>query len=236
MFEKVLVYTFFWLPIAFMMGYFFRRVVYKHTKGGLRTAFNVLNFIGTIIHESAHAILCFIIGVPIKGVEVHYRDEMTGIIVPHGSVAPKRFHKVSFIQSFLVGLAPLLVGVIVFFFSLDVAVDMSAALLHRIIAALVCVSLFFGVKPSGADLARIKESFENNPAKSCFQIILLFLSFGMVWLMVDSFAIDFPFEFMYYILMGFVFIVLKYFCLLWYTIYHHARKNREGKKSGSIIW
>ena len=233
MFEKVLQFTFFWLPIAFVVGYSFE-LIYIKTKGKYRTAFNILAFIGVAIHETAHAILCLITGVPIKRVEVNYRDKMTGKISPHGFVEPRRPQKISFIQSFLIGIAPLLIGVIIFFYLLDVACDMSAEPLYRITAGIICVSLLFGVRPSSQDLKLIIKDFRNNPSNSWFQVIVLCFSFGLVWLLVERFAIEFPFEFIYYILMGVMFVILKYFCLLWYTLYRRTRKNREEKKVGVL--
>ena len=233
MFEKVLEFTFFWLPIAFVIGYFLE-LVYQQTKGKYRTAFNVFAFIGVFIHEAAHAILCLITGVPVKRVEVNYRNKMTGITSPNGAVEPKRPRKISFIQSFLIGIAPLLVGVIVFFFSLEITLDMPAKPLYRIIAGVICFSLLLGVRPSTVDLKNIKVSFQNNPSKSSFQVILLCFSFGLVWFLVDSFAIDFPFEFIYYIFMGVVFMTLKYLCVASYKVYSGVKKGRAKKRVGVL--
>ncbi|MFX1572796.1 MAG: hypothetical protein ACFFB0_08605 [Promethearchaeota archaeon] len=234
MFENVLVYTFFWLPIAFLVGYFFEKMIYHRSKGGYRTMFNVLAIIGVAVHEIAHALLSLITRVPIERIEVNYRDKETRKVSPHGLVAHKRPNKVSFIQSFLIGIAPLLVGVILFFFLLDIACDMSAAPLYRILAGCFCVSLCFGIRPSSQDLKLIGRNFRSNPSKSLFQLILLCSSFGLVWLLVDIFMINLNFEFLYYIMIGIVFMVLKYFCLLWYTIYKHIRRNRQDKKTGVL--
>ncbi len=233
MFEKVLVFTFFWLPIAFVVGYGLE-LLYHQTKGKYKTAFSVLGFIGVAIHEAAHATLCLITGVPVKRVEVNYRNKMTGRVDPHGSVALERPQKVSFIQSLLIGIAPLLVGVIVFFFLLEIALDMSAKPLYRIVSGIICVSVLLGVRPSTVDLKNIAVTFQKNPSQSFFQVILLCSSFGLVWILVDLFTIDFSLEFIYYFLIGVVFVVLKYICLLWYTIYKNVRKNREEKRVGVL--
>lgn len=228
MFEKVIEFTFFWLPIAFVIGYFLD-LVYNQTRGRYRTAFNILAFIGVVIHEAAHIMLCFITGVPVKRIEVNYRDKATGRAFPHGAVKLKRKREISFIQSFLFGIAPLLVGVIIFFLLLDVACDLSVEPLYRIVAGITCFSILLGVRPSTTDLKLIIKDFQNNPSKSLFQIILLCLSFGLVWLIVDLFTLNFPFEFLYYIFMGIIFIALKYLCVASYIIYKRCGKSRTDK-------
>jgi len=154
--------------------------------------------------------MCAITGVPAHNTRVKYRAENSWRAAPHGSVTPKQKYQMSFLQACLVCFAPLLIGAWLIYFLLQVAFSSSIDPLYRIVAAFCAFSILLASSPSQGDLSFIKLGYQNDPQHSQYQILLVVLSFLISWLVVGMFNIIFPYEFFYYFIIVFCYIILKY--------------------------
>ena len=179
---------------------------------GYKAAFNVLTFVGVIVHEVAHYTLATLFGVKTGKVRVKYRSEDKSRVAIHGSVALPEFERNSLLQTFAISFAPMLVSTFLFMFCLDVIFHMQTELWVKVVAIAFGVSLLVGLEPSGQDIKLIGRSFQNDPRYSLYQIFLLVLSGVFVWLFVDLYYFVLPFEVLYYI-EYFVVLIAFYFGL-----------------------
>ncbi|MHA2260749.1 MAG: hypothetical protein ACXACO_22510 [Promethearchaeota archaeon] len=89
--------------------------------------------------------------------------------------------------------------------------------------------------PSTADVSFMRHTYQNDPKHSWYQIFLLGLSFGIAWIISDTLHWDLPFEFLYYFVIAFCYIILKYIFLGIRTVFAklRTRKNRQKRKRRS---
>jgi len=199
---------FFMLLVSIGVRKWYGRV---HTPG-LRAFVNVVAFVGVFVHEVSHYTLNVLFGVKTGRFRVKFRSEDKTRVSPHGSVVLPEFERQSFLQTFVGSVAPLFVSTFLFLFCLDVIFNLQTDMWVNVVAAVFCVSLLIGSKPSGQDIRLIGETFKIDPRYSLFQIALIVVSGLIVWLFVDIYFISLPFEVLYYI--GyFFFVVLVYFVL-----------------------
>jgi hypothetical protein len=182
-----------------------------HTRG-FKTFLHVLAFIGVFIHEVSHYTFCVLFGVKTGKLQVKYRSEDKIRVAPHGSVSLPEFERNSFVQTFVISLAPLLVSTFLFLFCLDVIFNIETEAWVNVVAIVFCVSLLIGSEPSGQDIKVIGKTFRRDPRYSLFQIALIIASGTIVWFFVDLYIISLPFEVLYYI-EYFLFVILVYFLL-----------------------
>jgi hypothetical protein len=173
---------------------------------------NVLRFAGVFVHEVAHYLLAVIFGAKPSKMRVKYRSEDSSRVSVHGSVSFPEFERQSFLQTFLIGFAPVLVSTLLFLFCLDVIFTIQTELWMKVVAAIFGGSLLLGLEPSGQDVKLIGQTFQIDPRYSLYQIFLLVLSGVMVWLYIDLYIFDLPFEVLYYVLY-FVVLTAVYFSL-----------------------
>jgi len=195
--------------------------------GPFNTAINILAFIGVIIHELSHFIMCKLTGVKTNGIQIKYR--YYGMANPHGAVRLDKYEyqKISFMQALLVSLAPLYISTWLFFFSLGAAFDSTIDPLFRLMAAFLCVSLFLKLTPSPADFSQIRKGFNRDSSFAIYQIFLVFLSGSIILIIMISYNIGIPFDFLYYIFVGFTYLLLYYvFKVLGYLI-HSIRTSTK---------
>lgn len=198
------------LTLIFSIGVqaWYRRA---HTPG-FKTFLHFLAFVGVFVHEVAHYTFCVLFSVKTDSFRVKYRSEDKMRVAPHGSVGAPEIERNSFLQSFAVGVAPLLVSTFLFLFCLDVIFNIETEAWVNIVAIFFCVSLLIGSKPSGQDIRVIGQTFTRDPRYSLYQIALVVASGTIVWFFVDLYFISLPFEVLYYI-EYFLFVVLFYFLL-----------------------
>jgi len=221
---------FFWLFLMLLISiavrYWYRRT---HTPG-LKAFLHVLAFVGVFVHEVSHYIFCVLFSVKTGGFRVKYRSEDKLRVAPHGSVGTPELERNSFMQTFAVSVAPLLVSTFLFLFCLDVVFNIEADPWVNIVAIFFCVSFMIGSEPSGQDMRLIGFSFRRDPRYSLYQIALVVASGVIVWLFVDLYFISLPFEVLYYI-EYFIFVVLFYFLLkivvsIFFSIFRALKKSR----------
>ena len=179
---------------------------------GYKAFISVIAFVGVFVHEIAHYTVSIMVGADPGKLRVKYRSESWGGVAPHGSIENPEFERNSFLQSFAVSLAPMLVSTFLFMFCLDVVFNIQVDLLVKVVACVFAGSLLIGLKPSGQDIKVIGYSFKNDPRYSAYQIFLLVLSGTLIWLFVDLYFFVLPFEVLYYVAY-FVVLTLFYFVI-----------------------
>ena len=220
MFERVIIFTFVIFPAVCIVGYGLELVFVKqainHKLGPFNPIIKMFFYIGVIAHELCHLIMNVITGVPVKSFKARYSDKRRGVYSPHGSVAPSQPRRLTFLQSLLGGLAPLLIMTWLFFFFLEIAVFSSIDPLFRILAGIYSFCLVLALCPSQGDFRFTTIGFFNDPKHSVYQISLLVASFLLVWLIVELYQLYLPFEFLYYFIIVFGYVILKYFLKMCY--------------------
>lgn len=211
MFGEVLLVSLIVFPFVYLIGYGSHRLLYAKDLGSIGNTFkHLLFFVGVIVHEVSHRTMCAITGVPAYNTRVKYREDDSGRAAPHGSVTPRQPFQMSFLQAFLVSFAPLLFGAWIIYFLLQVAFSSSFDPLLRIITVFCSISILITSSPSQADLSLVKFGYQNDPQHGQYQIFLVTLSFLISWGLVGGFNIIFPYEFLYYFIIIFCYIILKY--------------------------
>ena len=201
-------WLFFMLLVSIAVQSWYRRA---HTPG-FKTFLHVLAFVGVFVHEVAHYTFCVLFGVKTGKIKVKYRSEDKIRVAPHGSVSLPEFERNSFVQTFVISLAPLLVSTFLFLFCLDVIFNIETEAWVNVVAIVFCLSLLIGSEPSGQDIKVIGKTFRRDPNYSLYQIALVVASGLVVWHFVDLYFIFLPFEVLYYI-EYFLFVILVYFVL-----------------------
>jgi hypothetical protein len=203
---------YFWLIIMLIVS-IIANTFYRHAHTpGFKTVFDVIAFIGVIIHEVAHYTLGILFGAKMSGFRVGYRSRHKTNVAPHGSVDLPEFQRNSFIQTFVISFAPLFVSTFLFMFCLDIIFYIQTEVWIKLIAVVFCISLLIGSEPSGQDVRLVGLTFSKNPRYSLYQIFLVVLSGVIVWIFIDLYFIILPFEVLYYI-EYFIFVALFYYSL-----------------------
>ena len=220
-----------WLVLILLVSSI-TRTIYRHTyTPGIKTFFDIILFVGVVVHELAHYTLGILFGVKMGKIRVKYRSEETVGVAPHGSVQDPEFQRNSFIQSFMISFAPLFVSTFLFMFCLDIILHIQTEVWIKVIAAVFCVSLLMGSVPSKQDVRCVGISFNINPRYSIYQIFLVLVSGLLVWAFIDLYFISLPFEVLYYIE---YFLVLALFYLSFKSLFWIIGKviNAIATKSG----
>jgi len=218
------------LPVIYLIGYTSYRLLYVKDLGSFGNTFkHLLFFVGVIVHELSHRIICLITGVPAYNMRVKYRAENSSSAAPHGSVSLRQPFQISFTQAFLISFAPLLIGTWIIYFLLQVVLSTSFNPIFRIIAVFCILSILLTISPSKTDLAGIKQGYQNDPQHGQYQIFLITLSFLISWALVGWFNIIFPYEFFYYFI-----IILSYFFLKYYFLSIRILINKIRYRNGEI--
>ncbi len=196
-------------PIFVILSYFITRFLFRHAPGPFKPIINALCFVGVIIHELSHFIMCLLVGIRPKSISVNLRSKYTNTVAPSGSVFLDP-HGYTFLQALLISLAPALFSTWLFFWSFDVVFASEIEPFIRILAGLFCLTLFLGAAPSKQDLKNIGLVFRNDPRYSLYQIFLVLLSGLVVWTIIIFYGILLVLDIIYYILVGIGYVILKY--------------------------
>jgi hypothetical protein len=197
-------------PFVLVLGYILEMLIVRRNLGPFTIIKNALMYIGVFFHEISHYTICLLTGAPIAGISVKLRSESTGRVAPHGEVVPKKPNQMTFLQSVLMGLGPVLVGTWIIYFSLITAVNSLLHPLFRIISVLLIIAILLASTPSPADFHMMKVGFSNDPRHSIYQLLLFMLSILVSWGIVIIFNISFHIEFFYYFIIIGWYIALKY--------------------------
>jgi hypothetical protein len=176
-----------WFIIIFITSIILSNLLFRRDLGPFNTLRNILGLFGVIIHEISHFFMCKLLGVPTDGLQIKYRYK--GYTNPHGSVSLKEIEKTSFMQAFLVGLAPLFFSTWLFFYILYTAFHATSTYLI-IVSIFLSVSLLISASPSSTDFKQIGRAFNRDPNYSLYQIFLVFLSGLISWTIFTILKID----------------------------------------------
>lgn len=144
--------------------------------------------VGIIIHELFHLLMCLITNTPVERVNLLERiksEERPGYKVYEfsGSVTVNRSKGISFLQAVLVAVAPLFFSFWIFFLLLHQVIHPTNEIIF-FICLFIVLSIMFSAAPSSADILCIPRAFRDNPSYSVYQILLLFFSILLVWLLI----------------------------------------------------
>ncbi len=191
--------------ISFIMHF-----VYRLNLGAFRVVLNILGFVGVLVHELSHYTLCKLLGVPVEHIRVRYRNRNTGLVAPHGSVRPKEYYRMSFLQALLAGISPLFISTWLIMACFDVFYISGLNEVVYLGVGFFIVSLFIGSAPSPADFRFCYYGFKRSPRYSLYQLILLTISIITIILVIIGFKIMLPIEFMQYMFQYFL-VAIAYF-------------------------
>ena len=194
--------------VSFCMQFLFRLEL-----GPFRMILNVLGFVGVLVHELSHYILCKVTGVKVEGLTIRYRSRISGKGNPHGFVTLEEHESSSFLQILLVAIAPLFIHTWLIMLCFELLHVPGFDDLVYIAIGLVVVSLFIGSAPSNPDLQHCGKAFGRSPAYSVYQLLLLGISIITVLCTFQIIALEFtmlPFEFLIYIIQ-YLLVALGYF-------------------------
>lgn len=193
-----------WLFVIILtLGFFlnmFRRAI---TSNVLKTILRVMCFIGIIIHELCHYVMCLLMGSVPSEIKVSYRNM-------NGHVIHKRGN---FMQTFLISLAPLLISSYIAWFCLDSVLNASIIWYYRWLAGIMVISILLAAGPSSQDLKCIRMNFSRDTKKACSQIIIVTLSGILVYFITIDLSIPTNYSFIYFVLITFGYFILKYVSL-----------------------
>jgi len=229
MFEIFLILI--WFPVILVTSYFVKKVLLCHDLGPFESIINTLRYIGVVVHELSHFLMCLLVGVHPRGIVIRLKNEMTHETDPHGAVFHDS-HDISFLQSALIALAPTIVSTWLFFWSLDIALTPFDPLI-RILAGFFCLTLLLGAAPSVPDFRNIGRSFKKSPQYSIYQIVLVVTSGFVVWGILIHYHEIILYDLIYFVFVGIAYAILKYsfmgIKIFIYTIYSKDRTNSTGR-------
>jgi len=226
MFEDLILFAVILLINVIVCG-----IIYQKRKK-LSLIWKALGVAGIFVHEVSHFLMCLITGVTPTSLRVSYR----GL---HGSVSVKDFKRVSFLQAFVCGIAPLLIMSYLAYYCLMLFFEPALKDIYRIFAGFGFISLIIGASPSRVDLRFIGYAFNNDPLYSLYQVGLVILSGVMIYFISLQISIPYYLSFLWYICMGIGYYVIKYLFLgarkmVEYLLIHMGRNRRRQVRSSEL--
>ena len=189
-------------------------ILLKYTPSPLNKLVLRLVIIGIIIHEFCHLLMCIITNAPVKSVKLLERIKLNGKEGDkngyRGSITVNMEKKLTFLQAFLIGFAPLIFSFWLFFFLLDLLFTAELDAYIAIILIFIMVSIVLAAAPSASDILNIPGAFQEDPKYSCYQILLLILSIISVWILCILYQVTFYHEIVNYLLIMIFYYGFKY--------------------------
>lgn len=167
-----------------------------------------LAYIGVVVHEISHYIMCIVVGVKPEHLKIKWRHEKSGERSPYGYVKPGR--KVSFLQGFIVSYAPLYISTWLIILTFTIFPSSSFNPIVRVIAFFFCISLFIGAAPSTTDFNYILNAFKLDTTHTFYQIFLVCLSGIILWGVLLYTQVIFPLDVLYYLAIAGLYLFLKF--------------------------
>ena len=205
--------------VIFMIGFLLfsiavSYILLKYTPSPLNKLVLGLALVGIVIHELCHLLMCIITNAPVKSVKLLERFKLYGKEGDkhgyRGNITVNMEKKLTFLQAFLIGFAPLIFSFWLFFFLLDLFFTADLDAYIAIILIFIMVSIVLAAAPSAADILNIPGAFQEDPKYSCYQIFLLILSIISVWILSILYQITFFHEIVNYLLILVFYYGFKY--------------------------
>ena len=186
MFEEI-VFMVFFAVLSIAMSY----ILLKFAPNPLDKFFRVVAVLGIGIHELSHALMCVLTNTRIRSIKIIKRaDPESKFGLKYGGrVDLKDYVKLTFLQALLIGFAPVYVSFWLFFFLWELLKNPSLDVLAFYVCLFVMISLVLSAAPSFADLVAIFGALHFDWRYSLYQIGLLLLSVGTVWLVIAYYKI-----------------------------------------------
>ncbi len=185
-----------------------------------------LAFVGVVVHECCHYVMNLAVGIIPRGIEIRWRDKKTHRRNPYGSVQSRPR---SFLQAFVICLAPLYISTWLIFLSINVMLGSQFDVLLRILAGFFAVSLLFGAAPSNRDFNNIPKSFGADPLHSLYQVVLIGVSALILWTILISTRVVFFLDVFYYLSIAGIYLILK-FCFIGINMIFNKIATRDYTK------
>ena len=226
MFEEI-VFMLFFAVLSIAMSY----ILLKFAPNPLDKFFRALAVIGIVIHELSHALMCVLTNTRIRSIKIVERaDPESKFGLKYGGrVDLKDYVKLTFLQSLLIGLAPLYISFWLFFFLWEQLKNPSLDVVVFYIYLFVMISLVLSAAPSFADVLAVFGAFYFDWRYSLYQIGLVLLSVGTVWLIITYYQIQVFHEIVTYISIFAGYYGLKAGAKGLKTIYLHYLRRRRGQ-------
>ena len=145
-----------------------------------------------------------------------------------GRVDLKDYVKLTFLQALLIGLAPLYISYWLFFFLWEQMKNPNLDVVVFYVYLIVMISLVLSAAPSFADVVNIFGVFYFDWRYSLYQIVLLLLSVGTVWLVITSSQIQVFHEIVTYIAILVAYYGFKTGAMGLKSTYLHYVRKRKG--------
>lgn len=205
-------------------------VLLTYTPDPLIKIFQGVSIIGIVVHELCHIIMCLITNTHIESISLVHRvkldkpDKYFG----YGGQVNVRDERISFLQGFLIGFAPLYLSFWLFFFLWGQISNPHIDFWFFLFYLFVMISIIFSAAPSFADLYLIPKSFYNDVRYSLYQIFLVIISIILVSGIIHNFNLAFFHEVFLYILIYIAYNIFKYGFKGIYYIMLNIRSNKMG--------
>ncbi|MBN1214293.1 MAG: hypothetical protein JXA99_02510 [Candidatus Lokiarchaeota archaeon] len=189
--------------IILISGFFLSILISFIESKTLGTIFDIISFIGIILHELSHYTMCLLMGIVPSEIHMSYKN-MSGYVLSK---------KGTFMQGFLISLAPLFIGSYIAWFCLDFILSSLVIWYYRLLAFIVVISILIAAGPSYADIKCLGRSFNDDIKKSLGQIAIVVISSVCVWFITKDIAIPEKFSFLYFIYITIGYFLIKYLIL-----------------------
>ncbi|TXT58836.1 MAG: conserved membrane protein of unknown function [Promethearchaeota archaeon] len=197
-----------------------------------KSYFKLIGAIGIFFHELSHLIMGLLMGIKPKTFEVNYRKQS-------GSVGYDSYEDFTFLQIFLISLAPLIFSSYAAFGMVFIMFETPVELIYKLLAGLCFISLLLGACPSTHDIKMIGQQFREDSSYSFYQLILISLS-GVVVFLVHHFILEiilpFYLTFLYLIAIGLVYYIIKYLFLGISKLFLWVKIKLESSSSFRSSW
>ena len=196
MFEEI-VFMVFFAVLSIAMSY----LLLKFAPNPIDKFFRVVAVVGIVIHELSHALMCILTNTHIRSIKIVKRaDPESKFGLKYGGrVDLKDYVKLTFLQALLIGLAPLYISFWLFFLLWEQLKNPSLDVVVFYIYLFLMISLVLSAAPSFADVLAVFGAFHFDWRYSLYQIGLVLMSVGTVWLIITSSQIQVFHEIVTYI-------------------------------------
>jgi hypothetical protein len=221
--------------IIFMVGFavfsiIISYILLKYTPVPLDKLIRVLAALGIIIHELSHGLMCVLTNTRIKSMNLLVRSKEGSRFGLRygGKIELKDYVKLTLLQALLIGFAPVYISFWLFFFLWEQLKNPNLDVFVFYIYLFVMVSLVLSAAPSFADLLAVFGAFHFDWRYSLYQIGLVLLSVGTVWLIITYYQIQVFHEIVTYISIFAGYHGFKTGAKGLKTIYLHFLRKRRG--------
>ncbi|MBD3196039.1 MAG: hypothetical protein GF317_13355 [Candidatus Lokiarchaeota archaeon] len=186
-----------------------------------------LGFIGVIVHELSHALMCIFVGEDVRKVKLDRKKIK-------GSVALKYPERETFLQALLTGIAPLIISSYIAWLLLTVFFNHNINDYLRIGCIILFISIIIGASPSWQDIRLIGNAAKRDLSYTLYQILLISISIPLVYLITLNLDLPYYFSPIFYILIAICYYILKYSFLAIKKLIIRIRMNKTTLRQKDI--